>query len=697
MKTKVNAALSKFVIHIYSFQVNDRVQKDVLLSKRVNHEPPCMQPLEDLTEICLSQLSNNDLKNETVLVVRPIRAPVQLGSLLPIMNVVEDSKSHVIHVEVYFPSTIPSTAILAKGIVLAIKTPTYEMGKHGPCFKVFHPSDVMILEQGHELIPKAFTTASESTSKSIWDWKEEAELASNHGAYSKALHSYSEAIDLAVANQEEHHQLATLHHVRSLAATRAGYHELALEDATISIRSCSDEDFRRDGRKPMIQLVNAAYQEKKFDLVHRRLEHLLSLLPKNSQAVGLFEEVASRIQEDQHGLYDFPAMRVGSVPLNHASFTRLTEVRASGDRGRGLFTSFNIPRGGLVLCEQPFGVGLSTAVTRPLSSSNAYTERNANTKIWLDIVQKVFANPSRAGRLLSLHAGSAYSPSSSTPIIDGRPIIDVFQILEIIDHNCFGHYVDYDSTGLPADSASNTISVFVQASYMNHSCVQNTSRSFVGDMIVVRANSDIPAGTELTTSYVPAISSEPNRHAELLDSWHFECACPLCESEKHCRDDLKELFHKVARACPARSIDPYVAIEEMNELIKELEKVYSDSRFDNVPRIGMQDPQASLLDLWISLRNHARIREHATALLRERGYWIVATNGGDGKLQLEGECGMPHRTVVRALHSLARFPEIGGCHEESREYLEMAEQMWNVFNDTSITWEEELGTLDEIM
>ncbi|KAI5236406.1 hypothetical protein E4T42_09481 [Aureobasidium subglaciale] len=93
----------------------------------------------------------------------------------------------------------------------------------------------------------------------------------------------------------------------------------------------------------------------------------------------------------------------------------------------------------------------------------------------------------------------------------------------------------------------------------------------------------------------------------------------------------------------------------------------------------MQDPQASLLDLWNPLRNHARIREHTTALLRERGYWIVVTSGGDGKLQLEGEC------------------ETGSRREESREYLEMAEQMWNVFNDTCITWEEELETLDEIM
>ncbi|KEQ98700.1 hypothetical protein AUEXF2481DRAFT_25963 [Aureobasidium subglaciale EXF-2481] len=630
-------------------KVNDRVKRYVLLSKRVNHEPPCMQPLEDLTKIDLSQLGTNGLKNDTVLVVRPIRAPVQLGPLLPIMNVVEDSKSHVMHIEVYFPSTIPSTAILAKDIVLAIKTPTYEMGKHGPCIKVFHPSDIIILEQGYELIPKAFETAPESTSKSIWDWKEEAELASNHEAYSKALDSYSEAIDLAVANQEEHHQLATLHHARWLLKMLRSRSEAAATKTSGGMVA-----------NLMIQLVNIAYQEKKFDLVHRRLERLLSLLPENNQAVGLSKEVASRIHEDQHGLYDFPAMGVESVPLDHASFTRLTEVRASDDRGRGLFARFKIPRGGLVLCEQPFGVRQSTTTTRPLSSSNAYTECNANTRIWLDIVQKIFANPSQAGRLLSLHAGSEYSPSIT-------------------------------------NRESNTLSIFVQASYMNHSCVQNTSRSFVGDMIVVRANSDIPAGTKLTTSYVPAISSEPNRHAELLGSWHFECACPLCESEKHCRDDLEELFHKVARACPARSIDPYMAVEEVNELIKELEKVYSDSTFDNVPRIGMQDPQASLLDLWNPLRNHARIREHTTALLRERGYWIVVTSGGDGKLQLEGECGMPHRTVVRALHSLARFPETGSRREESREYLEMAKQMWNVFNDTCITWEEELETLDEIM
>ncbi|KAI5207751.1 hypothetical protein E4T39_01735 [Aureobasidium subglaciale] len=460
------------------------IKDDEKLSRRIQRSPPCIQPLEDLDKVPLPQIRRNNFHDGVFLIVRTISDPLQPGPLLPIINVIEDENFHIMHIDVYFPSTITSTAILANGIFLAIKTPTCKRGNHGPCIKVFHPSDVMIVGQDHKLMPVAFRTMTGSHRRSIWDWKEEAETASSRGAYSKAIDSCSNAINLAVANAREHSQLSTLHHARSVAAKHAGHHQLAFEDATISIRSCSDDDLRKAGRELMLQLIATAYQEQKY---------------------------------------------------------------------------------------------------------------------------------------------------------------------------------------------------------------------FVGDMIIIRANNDIPEGTELTTSYLPIIVAEPDRHAELLKSRGFECVCPLCEREKHCRDDLKLLFDEVKKTCPARSIDPHMAIKEVHKLVEKLEKVYFDPRFDNLPRIGMQDPQASLLDLWIQLEDRAKIRKHATAVLRERGYWIVATNGGDGKLQLEGGCGMPHRTVVRALHSLARFPRTGGRHEEAREYLELAEQMWNVFNDTSCTWAEELEILDEIM
>jgi hypothetical protein len=41
-----------------------------------------------------------------------------------------------------------------------------------------------------------------------------------------------------------------------------------------------------------------------------------------------------------------------------------------------------------------------------------------------------------------------------------------------------------------------------KAAYLNHSCVPNCSRAFIGDMMIIRATCFIPAGTELTHQYL---------------------------------------------------------------------------------------------------------------------------------------------------------------------------------------------------
>ena len=62
----------------------------------------------------------------SVLLVRAIEQSIQLGPLFPVMNVVEDITHDVSHLEVFFPSTSPPTAILKQGTVVAIKEP-YEL------------------------------------------------------------------------------------------------------------------------------------------------------------------------------------------------------------------------------------------------------------------------------------------------------------------------------------------------------------------------------------------------------------------------------------------------------------------------------------------------------------------------------------------------------------------------------------------
>lgn len=63
---------------------------------------------------------------------------------------------------------------------------------------------------------------------------------------------------------------------------------------------------------------------------------------------------------------------------------------------------------------------------------------------------------------------------------------------------------------------------------MNYTCVPNIQRSFIGDIMVIRAGSDLKAGTELKHSYVDISKNYAERQNELR-GYGFQC-CSLCSA-----------------------------------------------------------------------------------------------------------------------------------------------------------------------
>lgn len=73
----------------------------------------------------------------------------------------------------------------------------------------------------------------------------------------------------------------------------------------------------------------------------------------------------------------------------------------------------------------------------------------------------------------------------------------------IIAYNSFSSYTSTRARFLKslADGAQHqppeASGVWILASYINHSCLGNCCRSFIGAMQIVRATEDLPPGTEL--------------------------------------------------------------------------------------------------------------------------------------------------------------------------------------------------------
>lgn len=60
-----------------------------------------------------------------------------------------------------------------------------------------------------------------------------------------------------------------------------------------------------------------------------------------------------------------------------------------------------------------------------------------------------------------------------------------------------------------------TCGIWTLASYTNHSCYSNASRSFIGDMMVVRASQDLAPNTELTFWYHPPFDNSKGKPMDL--------------------------------------------------------------------------------------------------------------------------------------------------------------------------------------
>ncbi|KAI4720396.1 hypothetical protein E4T48_03398 [Aureobasidium sp. EXF-10727] len=275
--------------------------------KRKSREPPCMQPLADLRAIYLNDLRLHDKTLGTVLIVRTVGQPQQPGPLLPILNVIEDDTGEAMHIEVYFPSTSPPTAILASGNILAIKTPECEMGSHGPVIKVVHPSDILVLQPSHKLVPKAFLDLSGLSVNSVRDWIEEAKMALEKGEYTKAIAVCSNAFEQLSNTEDAVDILKTLHQYRSVAALSAGYYDLATADAVAFISGCTDEWLKGES-KFLHRAARAAYQKQDYSLAQNLLQRFLKLVPKNNSAIIMRDETRLRLLEERHGVYDFATM-----------------------------------------------------------------------------------------------------------------------------------------------------------------------------------------------------------------------------------------------------------------------------------------------------------------------------------------------------------------------------------------------------
>ncbi|KAM0167451.1 hypothetical protein ACHAQE_000344 [Botrytis cinerea] len=129
--------------------------------------------------------------------------------------------------------------------------------------------------------------------------------------------------------------------------------------------------------------------------------------------------------------------------------------------------------------------------------------------------------------------------------------------------------------------------IWLLASKINHSCLSNARRSFLGDLQLVRATSDIPANTEITYWYkLPTGESDEMQNE--LKHWGFQCKCIICTDSKDTRKNEITMRKKLLRNLKAVLDASHVAIPQAECLLNALEKTYKRPAIE-VPRLALRE------------------------------------------------------------------------------------------------------------
>ncbi|KAI1476077.1 hypothetical protein F4774DRAFT_262798 [Daldinia eschscholtzii] len=610
--------------------------------------PPCARPIQELKPLMISGMGLETHHRGSYVLIHVLTPPNRMTAVTVI---VEDEEGTAVLLQLYNQpkeSKVAKEHIIQASDVCIIKEPFFKVTNDGSySLRVDHVSDIIWLQDTDSRIPLEWRTRILYLDESSEEVRKEGNEAVKKKDWARAERLYTDAIRTATTAQEE--QLAHLN--RSLANLHLDRPEKALLDAQKG--NTGDSSLVE---KALFREAKALYALRKYSLCREKLLLCVRTNPKNSDTWKEITRVQQRLNEEQKGSYRFSDMykQAESTPplIDCATYVGSVAVRDSPGRGKGLFTTKPVKAGELLLCEKAFVYSYADDES-DVGKSNMTVLMNFHTNsvcmggqanLITETVQKLYHNPSEAKVFTELHHGD-YKPVTASEA-DGVPVVDTFLIARTLQLNCFGaprsSYKFAMSTLPLLNNNSNsgreelkdraarhtTCGIWPIASRINHSCVKNCRRSFIGDMQIVRASQDLKAGTELLFEYHQPGPHETYEEAQKrFKNWGFVCECARCLNKKATSQKVhRERLALSARLAALMQLAPSLTrVKQGMALLKELEKTYIvDPITQPVLRVELPDAYFALGSYLIGRKNLEDGLELFLKGLDALGYVIVA-------------------------------------------------------------------------
>jgi hypothetical protein len=561
-----------------------------------NPYPPCTLPFQELKEMRIEELRMGRHHRGRVMSLRRV-APVarlRLGSWTVVQGV--GGGVERLEVGMHVRDLLES---LVEGEVFWVLEPWFTMSEVEDgevAIRIEHPSDLLLV-----------TEDGEDSGKTASECKEEGNAALRKKDLRLADEKYTQGLKIILRQKEgvcgrktfdmmEKDLLRNRAHINLLLSR----FDAAKSDALSSLTGSETQKHKELDSKAFLRAGLASYSLGNFREAKKYFEEHAGLMGPygNNEVKARIRNAECRIREEETGIYDFRKLKVSlllsdsaeGARIDAANFLQNVRIGQSVGRGRGLFAMRDLKPGDVIMVEKAFCVVFGQEENA--LSAMTFDVRDEMVRVFpaglcKAVVQKLSDNPSLVSKVLDL-----YSDYQAREIDNGmregsRGWVDVWQAHDIVARNAFAPGGSGDGE---KGSGGASAGLWIVASYMNHSCVPNSEKEYIGDLMVLRATSEIKAGDEVTHTYVQVDSDFEGRRKSLLDAWGFVCDCGLCVAERGDEESVREKRKRLEREAEALMDDKggsRLAMMKMRKLGREMEGTYMGKRWEGIPKLAV--------------------------------------------------------------------------------------------------------------
>ncbi|KAM0321050.1 hypothetical protein ACHAPQ_009752 [Fusarium lateritium] len=566
--------------------------------------PPCVVRITELRLMQLSELRMETHHQGYFLHLRRV-SPVVILEASSWTVVQDDSCEDFERLELFLHRSQHGSDILDIASEFIIKEPYFTLSNQGEhTIRIDHPSDLIVTEISQD--PEAWRKkecrlGGETISAELCKKKGNNALLKNKNLAQAHFH-YTKGLRL-LAHRDENSTLRNdLPRNRAHVNLQLQRFDEAKADALSSITDGQSDEHRGLDAKAYNRAGLAAYAQGMFLEARQFFERQADLQPGERYPKAYILKINARFREQTDGVYNMKSVvnslsKTGGRP-DVATFNGPTEIKDSPGAGRGLFATRDIQQNEVIMCEKAFCVAWSHE-PETFSALVCDIREDITLKVFpaglhKAVVRKLLDNPSQVEKVLTLH-GDYDGAGDKLQLVDGEPIIDTFQIHDIVQRNAFGPGQQTEDE----DISNASTGLWIRASYINHSCIPNTTKDFIGDLVIFRATRGIAAGEEITHSYDESIDYQA-RKAAIRRTWDFECRCQLCVVEEAESEDLRRR-RRQAEAKTNEFVENNNPVGASGMVVRRakmfrqaLNETYDVKRYKGLPRRGLW-----MIDEWL--------------------------------------------------------------------------------------------------